>query len=261
MAQWFYRFQIVCVVFFLISCVSTSKTIYKSNKVDKKKEVESRVQVALSFLQEGEPEQAIFHLKQAVDANPKSARVHEVLGLSLDRVNDVKLAQEHFEKMLKYDPEYTRGRSNYASFLYGRGMYEKAYEQFSVVIKDIYYPKRSLAYFMLATTAKKLDKHEEVGPNYQKAVSLNPNFAVAVLELARFKFDNKKYTEASKYLDAYRKKVKTSSASALLLGIKLARVFEDSGAEASYLLALKNLYPRSKEYLYYIQNIRDKKGG
>ena len=66
----------------------------------------------------------------------------------------------------------------------------------------------------------------------------------------------KKYPAAQQYLQKYRAQVKTSSAEALLLGIKLARVFEDKDEEASYVLTLKNLYPRSDEYLEYLKSMR-----
>jgi len=39
----------------------------------------------------------------------------------------------------------------------------------------------------------------------------------------------------------------------LLLGIELARELNDANAEASYALALKNLYPDSREYQGYLR--------
>ncbi|HEY0894045.1 MAG TPA: type IV pilus biogenesis/stability protein PilW, partial [Cellvibrio sp.] len=42
---------------------------------------------------------------------------------------------------------------------------------------------------------------------------------------------------------------------ALLLGIRLERVFGNKDKEASYLLVLKNRFPYSKEYLEYKQTM------
>jgi type IV pilus assembly protein PilF len=49
----------------------------------------------------------------------------------------------------------------------------------------------------------------------------------------------------------YTRTVRQQSAAGLLLGIQLAKVNSDTDAEASYAMALRNLYPRSAEYQSY----------
>lgn len=254
------KLLLIMLMLSLTACVTTEEKVFKKN-ISAEKELESRVQVAISYLQNNNPEQAIAQLKRALDINPKSARVHEVLGLALESTGELERAEYHFEKMLRYDGEYTRGRANYAAYLMRRGDFPKAYKELKVVTNDIYYQNRAIAFQQLAICAEKLQKYEEVEPAYQRAVALDNNFTPALIELAIIKFNNKDYPEAHKYFDQYREKVSQSSARALLLGVKLARIFEDKSAEASYALALKNLYPKSAEYLEYIQNIRDNNNG
>jgi type IV pilus assembly protein PilF len=67
-------------------------------------------------------------------------------------------------------------------------------------------------------------------------------------------FINQEYAEAKKHLDRYQA-LGQQSARALLLGIRLERVFGNKDQEASYLLVLKNRYPYSKEYLEYKQTM------
>jgi type IV pilus assembly protein PilF len=50
--------------------------------------------------------------------------------------------------------------------------------------------------------------------------------------------------------------VRKQSAAGLLLGIQLAKKDGDSNSEASYALALRNLYPKSAEYQAYKRTIR-----
>ena len=250
---------IICVLIFSLSACVTTKGKPFPAKMSKEKAIESQVRIAITFLQDGKAERAIYHLKEAVDLDPKSPRVHEVLGLALEKTGEIEKADKHFKKMVHYGKSYTRGRSNYGSYLMRRGDFKQAYREFTIVVDDIYYPNRAIVYQQLAVCAQKLGKIEEVGPAYQKAVALDANYAPALLELSYFKFNNKDYPSAQYYLDQYRSKVEKSSARALLLGIKLARIFEDKGGEASYTLGLKNLYPKSKEYLEYIKTIRDAK--
>ena len=256
--MWFKRVTVTVLLLALAGCVTTQGKLFPS-KVSKEKAIESQVRIAITHLQDGNPEKAIYHLKEAIEMDPKSPRVHEILGLSLEKTGEIDKADTHFRKMVKYDSAYTRGRSNYGSYLLRQGRFEEAYKEFKIVSEDIYYPNRAVVYQKLAICAEKIGKIEEVGPAYQKAVALDGNFTPALLELSYFKFDNKEYPAAQYYFDQYRSKVDQSSARALLLGIKLARVFEDKSSEASFTLALKNLYPKSKEYLEYINTVRDNK--
>ena len=242
----------------LFGCVTTEEKLFKTTSTTKQ-QVEARVQIAITYLQDGKPDMALVHLKEALDIDDESARVHEITALSLEETGELDLAEKHFEEMLDAEPDYTRGRSNYASFLIRQEKYDDAYDEFKIVVADIYFKGRAIAFQQLGRCADKLGKDAEVEPAYQRAVALDNSLNSAKLELAEIKFNNQDYVKAQHYLASYRKQVKPSSARALLLGVKLARVFEDKSDEASFALALKNLYPRSKEYLDYIKNIRDSK--
>lgn len=244
---------ILILVSFLAACASTREVspLYV-DKVSKVKEVESRVQIALIYMEQNHNAEAIGELERAMKVNPKSARVHEVLALALENVADYKRAQEHFKLMLKYDESYTRGRANYGYYLMRRGEYKEAYKFLEQVTQDIYYPQRASVYQQMAVCARELGRTEEMLSNYQKAIALDGNFAPPLLELAKVEFNNANFPKAQVYFDQYRQKIDQASAEGLLLGIKLARKYQDKSAEASYILALKNLYPRSQEYLDYL---------
>ncbi|NRA43220.1 MAG: hypothetical protein HRU21_13070, partial [Pseudomonadales bacterium] len=105
------RLIVLSLMIFVVSCVTTETSSFSKNK-SVEKEVEARVQVALQYLQQGEPEMAIYHMKEIVDKQPKEARIHEVLALALWDTGEFSLANSHFKKMTRYDPGYSRGRVN-----------------------------------------------------------------------------------------------------------------------------------------------------
>lgn len=245
------RLIISILVLILVACVTTEQKI-SSKSVSKKDELDSRLRVAISYLQDNQPEAAMRHLKIAMELEPRSAPVHEVLALTLEKMGDEDRVEAHFKKMLSYDSSYTRGRANYGSYLIRQGDYKEGYKQFTLVTQDVYYQNRPVAYQELALCAKKLGKNEEVISFYQKALAIDGSFVPALYELAQFSFEQGDYPKSQQYYDQYRSKTKKSSSSALLLGIKLSRVFRDNNSEASYALALKNLYPKSQEYLDYL---------
>ncbi len=239
-------------IFLLSSCVTTETTQFSKNK-SIEKEVEARVQVGIRYLQQGEPEMAIYHMKEIVEKQPKSPRIHEVLALALWETGEVNKANSHFKKMVKYDKEYSRGRMNYSAFLVSQQEYKKALSQLEFVTQDIYYPKRGQAFYMMASVYKELGKNEEMVHAYERSLKLDRRNIPALLELSEYRYQEGQYAQSYELHQRYREAVQKSSAKGLLLGIKLARKFNDKAEEASYSLALKNLYPKSQEYLDYLE--------
>ena len=59
------------------------------------------------------------------------------------------------------------------------------------------------------------------------------------------------FTAAHRYYGQFRQWSPRQTPRSLELGIRLARVYDDQDAEASYALVLKSMYPTSKQYLDY----------
>jgi type IV pilus assembly protein PilF len=192
-------------------------------------------------------------LKVAQEIDNDSAELHEILALTLEKMGDEEKVEPEFKKALRLDSSYTRARVNYGSYLMRQSRYEDAFKQFKIVADDVYYQNRSMGYEQLAICAEKLNKPDEAIKAYQKALALDSRSIIALMALAQNAYAEKNYPAANQYLKAYRSVAKPASAASLLLGIKIARQFADKGEEASYAIVLKNLYPRSQEYLDYLK--------
>ena len=79
----------------------------------------------------------------------------------------------------------------------------------------------------------------------------NASNAQVLLSMAEVTYRQNKYPESQRFYDAFREQGVRPSAASLWLGIRLAQIFDDRDAYASNVLALKNLYPKSEEYLLY----------
>ena len=64
-------------------------------------------------------------------------------------------------------------------------------------------------------------------------------------------FDDKQYVPARRYYDSYSA-LAEQNARSLLLGARLATIFEDRDKAASLGLQLKRLYPGTPEYQQYL---------
>mgnify|MGYP003670825222 CR=1 FL=1 len=98
-----------------------------------------------------------------------------------------------------------------------------------------------------------------------RALAMDRTNQIALYELARIRYEAQDYATANKYYvdsnkhkyyDTYRTVVRKQSAAGLLLGIQLAKAEGDRDSEASYALALRNLYPNSAEYQAYKRTVK-----
>jgi len=243
------RLAIVLLLGLLSGCVTTVEGGFKA---DREEEVESRVQAASQYLAKGNTEQAIVHLKRALELDPKAATVHDTLARVFWQTGEYELADQHFQRALAAEPDFSRGRNNYAAFLYSRGQIDEAIAQFERVVADTLYEKRAEAFTNLGKaylTKGRTDKAEE---SFTRAVKMDRRNSMALFELAELYHAQGDFDRAQRYYDQFRNVTSRPSARSLLLGIKLARRSGDKDAEASYALQLKGLFPSSDEYREYL---------
>ncbi len=231
----------------MLGCVTVEDSVFK-NTASKEEAVEKRVQVAVGYLRKNEVRTAIQHLNMALDLDAESPHVHEVLAIAFEQNGDLELAEKHYKKSLHFDDEYTRGRNNYASFLYRQQRYQDAFEEFEVVVQDVYYENRAQAFLKLGRVALKLSKMEKAEQAFSRALSLDINQAGGMIELAQIYYERDQFETAQRFLKKYRETAFQASPNSLLLGIRLAHHFYDQNTIASYTMVLKNMYPESSEY-------------
>lgn len=232
----------------LAGCVSTQTGGF-TEKASQKKALEYSVQLARQYLAAGNWEAAQRHLKTALEIDGNNADVHAALAMVFQNTGELERAEQEFERALELESDNSRIRNNYAVFLYGRGRYRDAEQQLQKVVADVLYDKRADAFVNLGIVRQELGDWRGSQQALERALLMEPKSRRAALKLARSYYELGDYGQAQKMYDRFRRDDEVQSAEALWLGIRLADRFEDKNAFASYALALKNLYPKSEEYL------------
>lgn len=248
------RFNVFLLVALMVSLLGACVTTERGGvgtKADKAKALEYSLLLARNYIRVGNWEAAKRHLKAAIEIDDSSAQVYEAMALVLQNTGEFSLAEENYKKSIKIDSRFSRVRNNYAAFLYQQHRYEEAVEQLELVVADTLYNKRSSAYISLGKSYRQLEKLPEAEQAFYRAHLMAPGNTALLFQLADIYFRLGQFPESQKYYDAYHSQVKQQPASSLWLGIRLADKFGDNDSMSSYSLALKNLYPRSKEYLEY----------
>ncbi|WP_232305508.1 type IV pilus biogenesis/stability protein PilW [Gilvimarinus polysaccharolyticus] len=234
----------------LSACVSTVPA--SKYQVDEDKALSSHVELALKYIESKNRESARHHLRKAFELDSNSLDATFATAMLYQLEGEPKLAEEYFKKTLRQDSGYTRARNNYGAFLFGRERYAEAYDQFYRASEALDYDNRAEVMVNLGRTALKLNEPEKAKEAFERANRINAGMPAVKYELAALYFEQGDYASAKRYLDAYGQ-IARPAPQTLLLGIKLERIFGNKDREASYVMALKNKYPYSQEYLEYKQ--------
>ena len=227
-------------------------------KVDVAKAEQAHVDAGFAYLRNRDKESARRHFQRALGLNASSGGAYTGLALVYQYDNDAPRADEYFQRALALQPENSRARFNYSSFLYQEQRYQDAEKHLLILADDVSYNRRYLALMNLGRTQLQLGDEDGAVKHLRQALGLNPRLALANIELARIFFERKEYPTSKFYLDQYNvSKRGRPSAASLWLKVRLERIFGNKDQEASAALALKNMYPYSDEYLQYKKTVSE----
>jgi type IV pilus assembly protein PilF len=241
---------LLLLVSLLTACVTTGDVDPMKTDKGRKEAVNAYVQLGIAYIQQGDTQRAKVPLKNALDIDSSNADAHAALALAFQVEMEPKLADEHYRKALSQRPDDARLLNNYGGFLFEQKRYKDANEIYLKAAADNLYPERSRVFENLGLTALQLGQREQAKEYFQRSLRLSSRQPGALLEMAQLSYEDRAYVPARSYYDAYSE-LAPQNARSLLLGARLAEVFEDRDKAASLGLQLKRLYPASQEYQQY----------
>ena len=99
--------------------------------------------------------------------------------------------------------------------------------------------------------ALQLQQRDQAKAYFERSLRLNSRQPRALMEMALLSFEDKQFVPARSYYESYLT-LAPHDARSLLLGVRLAKVFEERDNAASLGLQLKRLYPGTPEYQQYL---------
>lgn len=234
----------------LAGCVTTGKQDPLTTSKGRLEARDAYIQLGIGYLQSGNTEQAKVPLRQALELDSSSADAHAAMALVYQTEMEPKMAEAEYRKALSSRSGDSRILNNYGGFLFEQKRYQEAIDVYQKAASDGMYPERSRVFENLGLVSLQLNQRAEAKQFFEKALRLNRRQPSALLQMAQLSYDERQYVPARTYYDEYLKQGQ-QSAQSLLLGVRLAKVFDDKDTAASYGLQLKRLYPASPEYQAY----------
>ena len=235
----------------LAGCVTTGNVDPMKTGKGREEARDAYVQLGIGYLQQGSTENAKVPLRKALEIDPSSADAHAALALVFQIEMEPKLADEHFRKAISQRRDDARLLNNYGSFLFEQKRYQEAMERYTQAAQDNLYPERSRVFENLGLTALQLQQREQAKAYFERSLRLNSRQPRALMEMSLLSFEDKQFVPARSYYESYLT-LAPHDARSLLLGVRLAKVFEERDNAASLGLQLKRLYPGTPEYQQYL---------
>lgn len=252
---------LILAMLFLVGCTTTSTsftTPYSTSTptdaagdVDLQKAAKARLTLGLSYLENGEFQLAKSNLDKALGHSPKDEEVLRGMAWYYQQVNEMKLAEEYYQRALKINDKNPSLLNQYGAFLCGQKKYSKSLEMFTASAQIRTNEDISGTYENAAKCNQLAGNLEDAEQNYRRALNHNPEQVGSLLGMAEIEFGKDRFNRTKSYLARYER-VSRHTPRSLWLGAQNAAKMGDLDALASYGLKLEQMFPDSQETENYL---------
>lgn len=246
-------FAIICISLFLVACSTTSTKISNTEAEANSQSSANataanyNVQLALGYFDQGDTQRAKQKLLLALDQAPDWAPAHDAMAYYLENTGELRAAEKYYLQAIQIDPSSGSAQNNYGTFLCKMKRYQEADQHFMLAAQDPQYLRTAEVYENAGLCAMQIPDATKAYGYFQKAIAHDPNRAISYLELAQISFNQKNYVQSHQYLAQYFQLASEPGAEALWLGIRLARIQNDTTTAGSYAITLQTKFPDSQE--------------
>ena len=204
-------------------------------------------ELAGSYYQRGNLGVALSEARIAIAADSGYAPAYNVLGLVYGDLREKDLAEEAFERSLRFNPNDPDTNHNYAWFLCENKREEESIRYFLMAVRHPLYATPQKSYAMAAVCAMRKNNERDAYDYLERALKLDPNYHPALINLAQLKYRRGELDGARTLVGRYNK-LAEPTAESLWLALRIERKVGDSSSVTSYANQLRRRFPGSKEY-------------
>ncbi|MFI8416606.1 type IV pilus biogenesis/stability protein PilW [Serratia sp. NPDC078593] len=214
---------------------------------------QTRLQLGLAYLQQGDLDAARQNLQKALDAAPHDYR--PLLGMALyeQRTGNHAAAEQRYQRALKLAPGNGTVLNNYGAFLCSLGQYVAAQQQFSAAVLAPEYGQVADSLENAGYCFLKAGQNDEARRLLSRALKVNPDKGLPLLAEAEKQFGAGKRAQSQLMLDVYQH-VLPASADSLWLQIRFAALAGRQDSVQRYGRQLARSFPQSKQYQQFLAN-------
>jgi type IV pilus assembly protein PilF len=258
------RVACVLALTLLAACAGTGRATQElktaSDQTPAEKRAEIRLELAIGYYQDRKYEIALDEVKQAIAVNPEYADAYGVRALIYTAMGESALADDNYQRALKYAPRNPELANNYGAFLcQSANKPDQAMRYFESALGNRAYqsPVNALAN---AGNCSLKAKHYDAAERYLlDALRYNPDLAATNAGLARVYYERRDYQRAGFFINRLTAaaKLDTLSADVLWLALRVQHKLGDRTVEASLAAQLRRRFPGSPEFAAFERGVFD----
>lgn len=240
------------VIVLISACVSTTSGPPKSD-TDADAAAQRFFQLGAQYYRNGKYDMARDRLLTSLEYDPKMAIAHSTLALTYVRLENQRLAKEHFSKAVKYEPDNFDSRNAYAVYLCQQKEFDKARQQFDRAIAVYNNDNAEIPLTNAGVCMANKPDYVLAEKYFREALEFKSSYGEALIQLSALKHKTGNDLHARAFLQRYLISNEISP-SVLLLGIGIEDKLGDDRAATDYSNQLLRDYPDSSEAKYILRN-------
>jgi type IV pilus assembly protein PilF len=230
----------------LAACAPATKNSNMTQRATTNEVAIANLNLGIEYMRRGEYERALEKLDKARLADPSYALTYNTYGVLYQHLGENARAEQNFKKALQLHPGESSTLNNYGRFLCQRGRQDEAQSAFAKAAANPLYETPDIPIANAGACWLASGHPAEAEKSFRRALEINPDLPMALLQMAKMSFDQAKYLPARGYLQRYIA-VAPHTAESLWLGIRIENQLGDRNTVSSFALLLRNRFPDSNE--------------
>lgn len=217
-----------------------------SDEPEIRKRARIRLELAVGYFEQGKTTVALDEIKQSLIADPDFADAYNARGLIYMRLNDLRLAEDSFDRAMALNPRDANVQHNYGWLLCQQARYPEAEKAFKQALANPNYAGRAKSWLTLGLCQIKAGQRAEAEHSLIKSFELDAANPVTGYNLATLLFQRGDFSHAQFYIRRLNNS-QLANAETLWLGIKVERRLGNRVAAEQLAGQLRKGFPRSRE--------------
>ncbi|HKL49613.1 MAG TPA: type IV pilus biogenesis/stability protein PilW [Wenzhouxiangellaceae bacterium] len=216
------------------------------DRVSPVRAAEINTRLGVGYLERGDIQVAMQKLEQAVQQDSKHVPAHLALGIVYQSINRNEQALAHLKTAVELAPDDGGAHNSYAALLCQLGRYKEADRHFRQALEDPFYATPEVALANAGSCARRDGRNDAAERYLREALEYDPQSRTALFNLAGLSFEQGEALRARAFLQ----RLEASGglgARALLLAVQVERALGSEAIAQRYAEILIERYPDSPQ--------------